>query len=210
MDGKINKRLALDLQLFAEGEDANKSVETTNVDTTTTGNPPVEEKIFTQADFDYHMKSRLGKREKQLFAKIGIENEEELDAFVEKLKNNGVKNYMSLIDDHIALKSSVEGKDTEIASLKAEKTKSSYLRVIEKANVDDEFIEFVYSKVEPKEKETMEDYKARVDEYISAHKNVLNTPITTINTSVDLSGSSKPKDPETLGEALKEKYKRGN
>ena len=208
MDGKINKRLALDLQLFAEDGDDNKSVDATNVDNTATGNPPAEEKIFTQADFDYHMKSRLSKREKQLFTKLGIEKEEELDAFVEKLKNNGVKSYMSLIDDYTTLKTLSEGKDTEIASLKAEKVKSGYLKVIEKANVDDEFIDFVYSKVEPKEKETIEEYKARVDEYISAHKNVLNVPVATINTSVDLSGSSKSKDPQTLNQALRERYKK--
>lgn len=178
-------------------DEINTSVETTEVVDTTAENPTAE-KTFTQSELDNVVKTRLAKSEKTFYTKLGIEKKEDLDALITKLK------------EYDALKSSVEGKDTEIASLKAEKVKSSYLRVIEKANVDDEFIDFVYSKVEPKEKETTEEYKARVDEYISAHKNVLNVPVTTINTSVDLSGSSKSKEPQTLNQALKEKYKRGN
>lgn len=198
MDAIIRKlALKLDLQTFAEDDNADTSVETTNVDTTTADNPTAE-KTFTQSELDNVVKTRLAKSEKAFYTKLGIEKKEDLDALITKLK------------EYDTLKSSVEGKDTEIASLKAEKVKSSYLRVIEKANVDDEFIDFVYSKVEPKEKETIEEYKARVDEYISAHKNVLNVPVATINTSVDLSGSSKSKEPQTLNQALKEKYKRGN
>ena len=178
-------------------DEINTSVETTEVVDTTAENPTAE-KTFTQSELDNVVKTRLAKSEKTFYTKLGIEKKEDLDALITKLK------------EYDTLKSSVEGKDTEIASLKAEKVKSSYLSVIEKANVDDEFIDFVYSKVEPKEKETIEEYKARVDEYISAHKNVLNVPIATINTSVDLSGSSKPKAPQNLNQALKEHYKRGN
>ena len=111
------------------------------------------------------------------------------------------------MQEYDTLKTSSEEKDTEIAALKAEKSKSGYLRIIEKANVDDEFIEFVYSKVQPKENEKAEEYKARVDEYISAHKNVLNSATTTINTSVELSGKTSSK-PQTMLEAMKEKYKK--
>lgn len=176
-------------------DEINTSVETTEVVDTTADNPTAEKK-FTQSELDNVVKTRLAKSEKTFYTKLGIEKKEDLDALIEKLK------------DYDALKSSVEGKDTEIASLKAEKVKSGYLKVIEKANVDDEFIDFVYSKVEPKEKETTEEYKARVDEYISAHKNVLNVPVATINTSVDLSGKPKTSTPQTLGEALREKYKK--
>ena len=92
--------------------------------------------------------------------------------------------------------------------MKAERIKSSYLRVIEKSNVDEEFIEFVYSKVQPKENEKIEEYKSRVEEYTSLHTNVLNSNLTTINTSVDLSGKSTSNDPETMLDAVKSKYKK--
>jgi hypothetical protein len=176
-------------------DEINTSVETTEVVDTTADNPTAE-KTFTQSELDNVVKTRLAKSEKTFYTKLGIEKKEDLDAIISKLK------------DYDALKSSHEEKDNEIASLKAEKVKGSYLRVIEKANVDDEFIEFVYSKVEPKENEKIEDYKARVDEYISAHKNVLNIPVATINTSVDLSGKPKSSTPQTLREALREKYKK--
>ena len=196
MDEIIRKlALKLDLQTFAEDDNADTSVGTTNVDTTTADNPTAE-KTFTQSELDNVVKTRLAKSEKNLFTKLGIEKKEDLDALITKLK------------DYDALKSSVEGKDTEIASLKAEKTKASYLRAIERANVDDEFVEFVYSKVLPKDKETMEEYKERLNEYIANHKNVLNANVSIINTSVDLSGNSKKNDPTNIKEALKEKYKK--
>ena len=176
-------------------DEINTSVETTEVVDTTADNPTAE-KTFTQSELDNVVKTRLAKSEKNLFAKLGIEKKEDLDAIITKLK------------EYDALKSSVEGKDTEIASLKAEKTKASYLRAIEKANVDDEFVEFVYSKVEPKDKETIEDYKVRLNEYIDKHKNVLNASVSVINTSVDLSGSSKKNDPQTIQDAVRQKYKK--
>lgn len=165
---------------------------TENVETTATDNPTVE-KTFTQSELDNVVKNRLAKSEKTLFTKLGIEKKEDLETIIAKLQ------------EYENLKSSNEEKDTEIASLKAEKSKSSYLRIIEKSNVDDEFVEFVYSKVQPKENEKAEEYKTRVDEYISAHKNVLNSTTTTINTSVELSGKTSSK-PQTMLEAMKEKY----
>lgn len=177
-------------------DENNENVVTTTDETTTstTDNPTVEKK-FTQSELDNVVKNRLAKSEKALFTKLGIEKKEDLDAIITKLQ------------EYDTLKTSSEEKDTEIASLKAEKTKSSFLRIIEKANVDDEFIEFVYSKVQPKENEKVEEYKARVDEYISAHKNVLNSTTTTINTSVELGGKTSSK-PQTMLEAMKEKYKK--
>ena len=179
-----------------EMDEINTSVETTQEVETTTADNPTAEKTFTQSELDNVVKTRLAKSEKNLFTKLGIEKKEDLDAIITKLK------------EYDALKSSVEGKDTEIASLKAEKTKASYLRAIEKANVDDEFVEFVYSKVLPKDKETIEEYKVRLNEYIDKHKNVLNANVSVINTSVDLSGSSKNNDPLDMRDAVRQKYKK--
>ena len=167
---------------------------TENVDTNTAENPTAEKK-FTQSELDNVVKTRLAKSDKALFTKLGIEKKEDLDAIISKLQ------------EYDALKTSNEEKDAEIASLKAEKAKGCYLRIIEKANVDDEFIEFVYSKVQPKENEKTEEYKTRIEEYIAEHKNVLNSATTTINTSVELSGKSSSK-PLTMLEAMKEKYKK--
>ncbi len=167
----------------------------------TSVNPTETQKTFTQEEFDQKLSKRVYKESKWFLDKLGIESKEEIDSLLEQIKRlDQLKDYDNLLE-----KNKVMGE--ELNTLKAEKSKSGYLRIIEKANVDDEFIEFVYSKVQPKENEKVEEYKTRVDEYISAHKNVLNSTTTTINTSVELSGKTSSK-PQTMLEAMKEKYKK--
>jgi hypothetical protein len=168
----------------------------------TSVNPAETTKTFTQEEFDQKLGKRVYKESKWFLDKLGIESKEEIDGILDKLKQlDKLKDYDDLVTQNKA-------KDDEINSLKAERTKSSYLRAIEKSNVDEEFIEFVYSKVQPKENEKIEEYKSRVEEYTSLHTNVLNSSLTTINTSVDLSGKSTSNEPETMLDAVKSKYKK--
>jgi len=150
--------------------------ETNNVvQTTTTESPAVETKTFTQDELDNVVKTRLAKSEKSIYSKLGINGKEELDSVVAKLQ------------EYDGLKSSNTDLLNELTALKDEKTKSQYLRVIEKANVDDEVVELVYSKVSPEKDESIDTYQKRVSDYLKNHANFVKQA-TIVNTSVNLNG----------------------
>ena len=138
---------------------------------------PVE-KTFTQDEVNDMILKRLSKSEKSFLTKLGIENKEDIDGLVSKLK------------DYDSIKSKHDELLNQVNSLTGEKLKSQYTRVIEKQNVEDDLIEFVYSKVEPTKDEKVEDYKTRVEAYLANHTNYIKGNLQTINTSVDLSGKT--------------------
>ena len=142
---------------------------------TTTESPAVETKTFTQEELDSVVKTRLAKSEKSIYSKLGINGKEELDTIVAKLQ------------EYEGLKSSNTDLLNENTALKSEKAKSQYLRVIEKANVDDEVVDLVYAKVSPEKNEDLETYSKRVDEYLKNHTNFIKQA-TIVNTSVNLNG----------------------
>lgn len=150
--------------------------------TTESGNP-TDNKTFTQDEVNEMISKRLSKSEKAFLTKLGIESKEDIDGLIEKLKD-----YDSLKSKHGAL-------EQEVSTLKGEKTKAQYTRVIEKQNVDDELIEFVYSKVEPKKDEKVDDYKTRVEEYLANHTNYIKGNLSTIDTSANLTGKTTQVSP---------------
>lgn len=141
------------------------------------------DKTFTQEEVNEMISKRLSKSEKALFSKLGIEKKEDIDGLLSKI--NG---YDDLKSKHDTLLSQVN-------TLTGEKTKAQYTRVIEKANVDDELIDFVYSKVEPKKDEKVEDYKTRLEEYLANHTNYIKGNLQTIDTSANLSGKTTQTSP---------------
>lgn len=144
---------------------------------------PTDSKTFTQEEVNDMITKRLSKSEKAFLTKLGIESKEDIDGLIEKLKD-----YDSLKSKHGAL-------EQEVSTLKGEKTKAQYTRVIEKQNVDDELIEFVYSKVEPKKDEKVDDYKTRVEEYLANHTNYIKGNLSTIDTSINLTGKTTQVSP---------------
>ena len=139
---------------------------------------PTEEKKFSQKELDDIVVARLSKSEKSLLSKLGLGSKDEIESLVERIK------------DYDVVKSRNGELETQVASLTSERTKSQYLRVIEKQNVDDEVIELVYSKVEPKKDEKVDDYKVRVEEYLANHTNFIKGSLTVINTSANLGGKA--------------------
>lgn len=144
-------------------------------------NPVEENGDSSQQDVDAIVSRRVSKESKWFLNKLGIEKKEDIDGLLAKLKDAG---------DYHAMKNERDNLLTQVNTLTAEKTKSQYTRVIEKQNVDDELIEFVYSKVEPKKDEKLEDYKTRVEEYLANHTNYIKGNLQTIDTSANLSGKS--------------------
>ena len=152
--------------------------ENTNVVETTTTDIPAVEKTFTQKELDEVVKTRLAKSEKAIYSKLGIAGKDELESLIAKLTD-----YDTLKTNHSELQD-------RVTRLEGEKSKSQYMRVIEKANVDDEVMELVYTKVAPTKDEKVEDYNKRVQDYLNAHPNFIKGGTSTINTSVDLSGKT--------------------
>lgn len=154
--------------------------ENNNVVTTTTTDIPAVEtpKTFTQEEVNTMIANRLTKSEKSIYSKLGINSKDELESLVAKLTD-----YDTMKTNHTELLD-------KVTKLETEKSKSQYMRVIEKENVDDEVMELVYSKVSPNKDEKVEDYTKRVQEYLNAHPNFIKGNVSTINTSVDLSGKT--------------------
>lgn len=152
--------------------------ENNNVVDTTTADIPAAEKTFTQKELDDVVKTRLAKSEKALYSKLGINGKDELETLLAKLS------------DYETVKSNNSELLEKVTRLEGEKSKSQYMRIIEKANVDDEVMELVYTKVAPTKDEKVEDYTKRVQNYLSDHPNFIRGGTSTINTSVDLSGKT--------------------
>ena len=149
-------------------------------------NPVAQNGDSSQQDVDAIVSRRVSKESKWFLNKLGIEKKEDIDGLMEQLKSAG---------DYHAMKNERDELLTQVNTLTAEKTKSQYTRVIEKANVDEDLIEFVYSKVEPAKDETVEGYKTRVEEYLANHTNYIKGNLSTINTSIDLTGKTSQVSP---------------
>ena len=144
-------------------------------------NPVAQNGDSSQQDVDAIVSRRVSKESKWFLNKLGIEKKEDIDGLMEQLRSAG---------DYHAMKNERDELLTQVNNLTAEKTKSQYTRVIEKANVDEDLIDFVYSKVEPKRDEKVEDYKTRLEEYLANHTNYIKGNLQTIDTSANLSGKT--------------------
>lgn len=145
----------------------------TAVNTATTDIPAVE-KTFNQAEVDTLIKERLERNKKSIFKKLGVESEDDFESLVKKSA------------DYASLEAKSKELEQELNALKTENARASYKRCIEKANVDSELVDFVYSKLEPLKDENVDDYSSRLTEYLAQHPNYVIAK--TINSSFDLSG----------------------
>lgn len=141
-------------------------------------------KTFTQEEFDAKLSKRVNKESSWFLTKLGIEKKEDLDGIVEKLEK------LEKYKDYDELRTQNESLQNLVNSLQAEKSKTQYMRAIEKADVDEEVMELVYTKVTPNKDEKVEDYTKRVQDYLKSHPNFIKGTTSTISTSVDLTGKT--------------------
>lgn len=153
-------------------------MEENNVVDTTVAEIPTATKTFTQEEVNTMIANRLAKSEKSIYSKLGISGKEELEGLI------------SRISDYDTIKANNTDLLSRVSMLENEKSRTQYMRVIEKANVDDEVMELVYTKVAPAKDEKIEDYATRVNEYLNSHPNFVKGTTPTISTSVDLSGKT--------------------
>ena len=156
---------------------------TPNADTPVT--PPADvvtppaEKTFTQTELNEIIKDRLTKAERkyvekqaEILAKLGIEDESKIDDIVNTLT------------EHKTLKE-------EVMTLKQRETIRESEGVLRGLNVDDDFIDYVLTKVP-----TGDDFEARAAEFIKANPKILKDNFKSVDSSLNLNGaaSKKPED----------------
>ena len=153
-------------------------MEENNVVETTIAEIPTAPKTFTQDEVNTMIANRLSKSEKSIYSKLGISGKDELESLIAKLT------------DYDTVKTSHNELLEKVTRLENEKSKTQYMRAIEKADVDEEVMELVYTKVAPNKDEKVEDYTKRVQDYLKSHPNFIKGTTSTISTSVDLTGKT--------------------
>lgn len=144
--------------------------------------PTPEVKTFTQDDVNRVVTERLAKerdkytRERaELIKKLGVENEEQIDSVLEKARK---------ADEYA----------TELETLKSEKALNERKQQVSKAGVDDDFIDYVLTKI-PADDKFEENLKA----FVEANPKYTKEVFAKLNAGLDLSGQGqkKPEDMTT-------------
>lgn len=137
------------------------------------------EKTFTQKELDEIISARLGKERNKLYKKLGITDENEIDTI-----NERVSKYEEL--------------EKQNKELLAERQKTANENVVKKLNVDDDFVDYVLTKVQPGEK-----FEERLQEFVKNNPKILKDNYRDVNSSLNLNGGSdKPIEEMTTQEYL--------
>ena len=131
----------LDLQLFSE-EPSNPS-----------GEPEV--KSFTQEQVDKIVSDRLTKQSKSIHKKFGCNSEDDVNSLLERISKH---------DEVLKENETLKG---EIAMYKKQELDRTYKTQLK--SVDDDYVDIVFSQLPPNQDEKVEDYGARVSEYLTSH-----------------------------------------
>lgn len=133
------------------------------------------EKTFTQKELDEIIVTRLAKEQAkaqkkldELYQKLGVSDETKIDEVVVKSKKH----------DELLI---------EITNLKEQQEKAGYEAELRKLNVDDDFIDFVLTKVEKGD-----DFVKNAKEYLEKNPKVLKDTFRRMNSGLDLNGGSAP------------------
>lgn len=147
------------------------------------GGTPPEVKTFKQEDVDNIVTSRLAKEQAKhqkeietLYSKIGVKSVDEIDVVIDRAK-----------------KYDTVSKEVEL--LRNEKQTRAYTDTLKSLNVDDEFTEFVFGKIEKGTK--IEEFKANAEAYLKEHPKYLKENFSGRNSGLDLNGGT-PKDIEKM------------
>lgn len=118
-------------------------------------NPATETKTFTQEQVDEIVIKRLEKQSKSIYKKLGINGEDDINSLLEKVSN------------HDNLLKQVESLTLENNNYKKADLERGYKAQL--SDVDEEYQDVVFSKIQPLENEKNEEYKERVNAYLKEH-----------------------------------------
>ena len=147
---------------------------------------PPTEKTFTQAEVDEFVITRLNKAKREyveIFKKLGIEDESKIDDIVKTLEE-----HKTLKDEYQTLKQREAQRESE--------------GVLRGLNVDDDFIDYVLTKVP-----MGEDFEARAAEFIKANPKILKDTFRNVNSALNLNGAANKK-PEEMTDLEYIEYRR--
>lgn len=130
---------------------------------------PAPEKTFNQRELDDIVVSRVAKERSKILKKLGVEDESKIDELLAKITKS----------DEIS---------TEYAKLKHEKEVADLHNELRKLNVDDEFLDYVASKVTGTGPEFITNAKAFLDK----NPKMLKENYSQVNSSLNLNGQSTP------------------
>lgn len=145
-------------------------VETVTESTTQKTQVVEKEKVFTQAQLDEIVVTRLGKEKARMLKKLGIDDESKLDEIVEKAKL-------------------FENVKTEAEMLKKEKELRSYQDKLNALGIDPDFSEYVLSKVD--KGENLEEFEVNAKSFLEANPKFKKDTFKKVDSSLNL-GSAEP------------------
>ena len=151
---------------------------------------PAGEKTFTQTELNDIIKDRLTKAERkyvekqvEILKRLGIDDESHLDDIVKTLEE-----HKTLKDEYQTLKQRDAQRESE--------------GVLRGLNVDDDFIDYVLTKVP-----MGEDFEARAAEFIKANPKILKDTFRNVNSALNLNGAANKK-PEEMTDLEYIEYRR--
>lgn len=152
-------------------------------------NPATEVKTFTQEQVDEIVIKRLEKQSKSIYKKLGINGEEEITSLLDKVSN------------HDNLVKQVESLTLENQNYKKADLERGYKAQL--SDVDEEYQDVVFSKLQPLENEKNEEYKERVNAYLKEHpKLAKGSVVGQIGTTPKLDGNQGNSELNQLRKAM--------
>lgn len=137
----MKKYEKLDLQLFSE-DPSNPSEES-------------EVKTFTQEQVDKIVSERLSKQSKSIYKKFGCNSDEDVQSLLERISKH---------DEVLKENETLKGENAVFKKQELDRTYKTQLK-----SVDDDYVDIVFSQLPPNKDEKVEDYGARVSEYLTSH-----------------------------------------
>jgi hypothetical protein len=139
----------------------NTAVKTETITQTT----KIEDRVFTQAQLDEIVVTRLSKERARVFKKLGIEDENQIDIILKR----------STEYDSIS---------KEVQTLKKEKTLSEKKQILNSLNADPEFTDYLLQTIG--DVESIEEYSTKAKEYLGSHPKFVKEQFSNINSSVNI------------------------
>ena len=156
----------------------NATVETQATESTIQKTQVVEkEKVFTQAQLDEIVVSRLGKEKARVLKKLGVDDESKIDEIIEKANL-------------------FEQVRTEAETLKREKEIRQYGDELNALGIDPDFNEYVLSKVD--KGENLEEFKVNAKQFLEGNPKFKKDTFKKVDSSLNIGSAEPYPDFETM------------
>ena len=132
-----------------------------------------KEKVFTQAQLDEIVIARLSKEKSRMLKKLGVLDEKDIDAILEKSSN-----YDAVLE--------------EAQALKIEKEQRIYKDALSELEIDKDFVEYALQKID--RGESLDQFKENAKTFLEANPKFRADNFKEVKTSLDLGGQDARPD----------------